>query len=147
MITARLEHGRVMTMPDREKVIGGLAACTGETNDCAGHTCPYWDFDDSVVDHGCRIQMELDALALVKKQQEQIDRLIEENASNAEMAEGLKELLKEQQHKIWELTEINEYLDDVKKDQEHQIDVLKEQFDKDIIVLIKLFFQYINLMN
>lgn len=82
---------------DREKVIGGLAACTGETNDCAGHTCPYWDFDDSVVDHGCRIQMELDALAMLKEQQEQIDRLIEENASNAEMAEGLKELLKEQE--------------------------------------------------
>ena len=46
-------------------------------------------------------------------------------------------LLKEQQHKIWELNEINEYLDDVKKDQEHQIDVLKEQFDKDIIVRCK----------
>lgn len=54
---------------DREKVIGGLIACTGETNDCAGHTCPYWDFDDSVVDHGCRIQMELDALALLKEQE------------------------------------------------------------------------------
>lgn len=36
-----------------------------------------------------------DAIAMLKEQQEQIDRLIEENASNAEMAEGLKELLKE----------------------------------------------------
>jgi hypothetical protein len=56
-------------MENREKVIGGLAACTGETNDYAGHTCPYWDFDDSVIDHGCRIQMELDALALLKEQE------------------------------------------------------------------------------
>ena len=36
-------------------------------------------------------------------------------------------ILKEQQHKIRELNEINEYLDDIKKDQEHQIDMLKEQ--------------------
>ena len=36
------------------------------------------------------------ALDLLKEQQEQIDRLIEESASNAEIAEGLNELLKEQ---------------------------------------------------
>lgn len=40
------------------------------------------------------------ALKLLKEQQEQIDRLIEENASNAEMADGLKELLKEQEADI-----------------------------------------------
>lgn len=56
-------------MIDREKVIGGLAACTGEPHDCAGHTCPYFDFDDSEVDYGCRVQMELDALALLKEQE------------------------------------------------------------------------------
>lgn len=62
-------------MADREKVIGGLAACAGEPDDCAGHTCPYWDFDDSVVDHGCRIQMELDALDLLKEQEAEIDEI------------------------------------------------------------------------
>ena len=36
----------------------------------------------------------------LKDQQEQIDRLLEESASNAEMAEGLKELLKEQETKL-----------------------------------------------
>lgn len=39
-----------------------------------------------------------DACAMLKKQQEQIDRLLEESASNAEMAEGMKELLKEHRH-------------------------------------------------
>ena len=34
-----------------------------------------------------------DALALLKEQQEQIDKLIEESASNAEMAEGYAEML------------------------------------------------------
>ena len=58
-------------MMDREKVIGGLAACTGEPHDCAGHTCPYFDFDDSEVDYGCRVQMELDALALLKEYKRQ----------------------------------------------------------------------------
>ena len=36
------------------------------------------------------------AIALLNEQQERIDRLLEESASNAEMAEGLRELLKEQ---------------------------------------------------
>ena len=53
-------------MLNREKVIKCLEACTGEQNDCAGHTCPYWDFDGEV---GCRTQMELDALALLKEQE------------------------------------------------------------------------------
>jgi hypothetical protein len=34
--------------------------------------CPYWDFDDSEVDHGCRIQMELDALELLKEQETEL---------------------------------------------------------------------------
>lgn len=38
-----------------------------------------------------------DAIELLKEQQEQIDKLLEESASNAEMAEGMKELLKEQE--------------------------------------------------
>ena len=60
-------------MADREKVIKCLEACTGEQDDCAGHTCPYWDFDGEV---GCRTQMELDALTLLKEQDEEHRRLL-----------------------------------------------------------------------
>ena len=56
---------------DREKVIKGLEICTGVTDDCAGHTCPYWDHDDSEV--SCRTQMELDAYELLKKQKFFVD--------------------------------------------------------------------------
>ena len=55
-------------MPDRETVIKCLEACTS-SDECAGHSCPLFDFDDSVVSHGCRIQMELDALELLKEQE------------------------------------------------------------------------------
>jgi len=60
------EHEKGWRFPDVETVIKGLEACTGEDNDCAGHTCPYWDYDE---DAGCRICMELDALALLKEQE------------------------------------------------------------------------------
>lgn len=52
-------------MIDRETVIKCLEACTGDTDDCAGHTCPYWDFNGDI---SCRTQMELDALALINTQ-------------------------------------------------------------------------------
>lgn len=61
-------------MIDREKVIKCLEACTGDSGDCAGHTCPYWDFDGDI---GCRTQMELDALALLKEQKKEIENLKE----------------------------------------------------------------------
>ena len=60
---------KVGVVMDKKSVIGGLEACTGEPYDCAGHTCPYFDFDDLVADHGCRIQLELDALELLKQQE------------------------------------------------------------------------------
>ncbi len=41
-----------------------------------------------------------ETITLLNTQQEQIDKLIEENASNAEMAEGFAKLLKEQQMRI-----------------------------------------------
>lgn len=66
-------------MPDREKVINGINKILEETDEYDG---VLWD-----------------ALAMLKEQQERIDRLLEESASNAEMAEGLKELLKEQEAK------------------------------------------------
>ena len=52
-------------MADIDKVIKCLEACTGDSGDCAGHTCPYWNFDGDI---GCRTQMELDALALLKQE-------------------------------------------------------------------------------
>lgn len=79
-------------MADREKVYKGLECCKRKDgNECK--VCPYTESEY------CTEDMVTDALALLKEQQEQVDRLIEENASNAEMAEGLKELLKEQEHK------------------------------------------------
>lgn len=75
---------------DREKVINGLK-CHAEHN-CDG--CPYYgknQFDVSLCP-----KIITDAIELLKEQQEQIDKLIEESASNAEMAEGMRELLKEQ---------------------------------------------------
>lgn len=69
-------------MADIEKVIGGLEACTGERNDCAGHTCPYWDFDDSESGWGCRVQVELDALELLKEQHKLIDEITQRRANN-----------------------------------------------------------------
>ena len=72
-------------MPDREKVIKHFEHLL---NAAKGN---YQDFVDLTVDAGEEI------LALLKEQQEQIDKLLEEYASNAEMAEGLKELLKEQE--------------------------------------------------
>lgn len=80
-------------MPDREKVIKAIEDCVYHKNDCVD--C---DYDGCTFKYGdCRRDLLADALALLKEQQEQIDKLIEENASNAEMAEGLKELLKEQE--------------------------------------------------
>lgn len=77
---------------DREKVIKGLEVCASiaEGESCP-KDCPYYQ----EVCYGYD-QLMRDALSLLKEQEEQIDRLIEESASNAEMAEGMKELLKEQ---------------------------------------------------
>ena len=72
-------------MPDREKVIKGLETIR---------------FNLRQMNHGLLADFCDDALALLKEQQEQIDRLLEESASNAEMAEGMKELLKEQKETI-----------------------------------------------
>ena len=62
--------------------------------------CSKCDYHDRPNFAFCVVDVATDALALLKEQQEQIDRLIEENASNAEMAEGMKELLKEQETKL-----------------------------------------------
>lgn len=50
-------------MVDIDKTIKCLDACIG-SDDCAGQTCPYWDYEGDV---GCRTQMEMDALELLKK--------------------------------------------------------------------------------
>ena len=84
-------------MPDREKVISAYeCVITRGKSVCECGKCDYHIKDSAVF--FCDNQRVLtDVLAVLKEQQEQIDRLIEENASNAEMAEGMKELLKEQE--------------------------------------------------
>lgn len=82
---------------DREKVIKGLEILM---NGCEYIQCEDCCFYISTKPFRCGLreeQIQEDALALLKEQQEQIDRLLEESASNAEMAEGMKELLKEQE--------------------------------------------------
>ena len=80
-------------MPDKQKIIKGLEVCTSIADgESCPKDCPYYQ----KVCYGYN-QLMCDALALLKEQEEQIDRLIEESASNAEMAEGMKELLKEQE--------------------------------------------------
>lgn len=77
-------------MPDANKVIKGLRDARRYLED------KEWS------DRGASPHIDAinDALELLKEQQEQIDKLIEESASNAEMAEGLRELLKEQMKQI-----------------------------------------------
>ena len=72
-------------MPDREKVVSTFEKIISV---CKEDGC---DFVDLTFDDAEQI------LAMLKEQQEQIDKLLEESASNAEMAEGMKELLKEQE--------------------------------------------------
>lgn len=72
-------------MIKREKVIKGLEHCTshddgrdkfGGVGKCGG--CPYYG-------HDCTDRMKKDALALLKEQHEQIDKLIDESASNYDL--------------------------------------------------------------
>ena len=88
---------------DREKVIKGLENCSIQ-NDFGCQGCPYLESRKQYGHEWCTTELAQDALAMLKEQQEQIDRLLEESASNAEMEEGLKELLKEQEAKTgkWE---------------------------------------------
>ena len=76
---------------DREKVIKGLDICTNPgTKGCiydmyeSAIECPY-------VHHGCRVQMEKDALALLKEQKEEIENLKQTAQSMMEGACLLKE--------------------------------------------------------
>ena len=79
-------------MTDKEKVIKGLEICFTPQRNCK--ECPY---DALGLVPNCTKALGKDALALLKEQQEQIEKLIEESASNAEIAEGMRELLKEQE--------------------------------------------------
>ena len=93
-------------MPDREKVKTGFELCAnGEP--CMGEkftSCPFSPRNNA--EQNCGVTMARNAIAKLKEQEEQIDRLIEENASNAEMAEGLRELLKEQDKKQYNNHEV-----------------------------------------
>lgn len=57
-------------MPDRANVLKGLECCT--RHEC-GKECPYHD-----IDTGCRTDMEIDALALLKEQDERIGMLTDQ---------------------------------------------------------------------
>ena len=60
-------------MPYREKVLKGLECCTSGDG-CV--SCPYSDLQDGSY---CKVRIDLDALALLKEQEEQIRKLAEEN--------------------------------------------------------------------
>jgi rubrerythrin len=79
------ETREMRAMPDTEKVISTLEEIKTQTAEIG--------LDSAVIAHKFIDKI----IALLKEQQEQIDRLLEESASNAEMAEGMKELLKEQE--------------------------------------------------
>ena len=63
-------------MADIEKVIKGLEACTGSVGDCNEH-CPYFENCDDYED-GCRIEMERNALELLKYQHEHIETFLKD---------------------------------------------------------------------
>jgi hypothetical protein len=87
-------------MPDRENVIHELELLIQREKVKASCDCDGYDIDVLEV-----------AIALLKEQREQIDKLLEESASNAEMAEGMKELLKEQQEIIEQYHKADGFLD------------------------------------
>ena len=60
-------------MEDIRKVIKGLELCTTYTKACPDN-CPYME------DHECRIQMERDALELLKETQEGLSETDEDMA-------------------------------------------------------------------
>ena len=82
-------------MADREKVIDAF----DEAKELV------WIDDDEYTvgyNNGLEVGKNL-AIAMLEEQQKQIDKLIKESAANAKMAEGLKELLKEQEAEIQQL--------------------------------------------
>ena len=59
---------------DREKTMEGLEHCSDRSNMMCNRTCPYYD---SIF---CEAELSGDALALLKEQQKDIERLEETNA-------------------------------------------------------------------
>ena len=56
-----------MEVSDREKVIKGLECCTDGFMMCKRERCPY--YGKAPIDSTCRIELEKDALALLKEQE------------------------------------------------------------------------------
>lgn len=54
-------------MADRKKVIKGLECCTDGFMMCKRERCPY--YGKAPIDSTCRIELEKDALALLKEQE------------------------------------------------------------------------------
>ena len=88
-------------MADIEKVKWDIERCICHVPD-ACRDCSHYKHGEYL---DCMEELLKDALELLKEQQGKNDRLLEESASNAEMADGLKELLKEQEEQIRQLTE------------------------------------------
>ena len=57
---------------DREKLIEALDKCYGQPETCGVSSCPYWDLRDPYCE--CEDRMRKDAIALLKEQEEIINR-------------------------------------------------------------------------
>ena len=91
-------------MIDREKVIKGLEHCTNGRNGC--FECPYSEDGFSATIY-CKLQVDRDALKLLKEQQEQIKNRDESLEKAQEEIKWLRGMLKEQERiiKLYEKAE------------------------------------------
>ena len=64
-------------MPDREKVKKGLECCLTFDSPCGD--CPYYSYED-IQELDCERNLRHDAIALLKEQDERIEKLEEANA-------------------------------------------------------------------
>ena len=93
------KHGSVLTekgertMPDRAKVIKGLKCCCG--TDMCFYRCPYHDASKKITE--CTSQLALEALDLLKEQEEQIKNRDESLEKAREEIKWLRGMLKEQE--------------------------------------------------
>ena len=93
------KHGSVLTekgertMPDRAKVIKGLKCCCG--TDMCFYRCPYHDASKKITE--CTSQLALEALDLLKEQEEQIKNRDESLEKAREEIKWLRGMMKEQE--------------------------------------------------
>lgn len=83
-------------MPDREKVIKGLECCT--RGDACSSDCPYFK-EAPITDGRCITAVQADALALVKEQEEQTRKWLQNIADNQLSIGGVDPLTEYEQGK------------------------------------------------